>query len=215
MRKAIIKIWRSLSHMDTAISMLEWGHWLSAAGISGLAILTAWWRETDPIILFVIGLAAFALVVFIFERFSAWRCHKQKSQRETEKIAESAEQTEPGYDTPIYRAVDHVASRIDDCNSNDCYPAARRALRKAASKSNIKMHGKKELKDGYPSDLRTLIPEEFWNDQELSPLATSEAYIHHEHTQAEMAPGFITIGERKERYWDIRVSMNEIKKKWP
>jgi len=111
--------------------------------------------------------------------------------------------------------VDYVARRKDDCDSDECYPSARSGLRKAAFDGSIKMSGKKELNDNVHSDLRTPIPQEFWSDHELNPIATSAVYIHHEHTRPEMSADFKTIGERKEKYWDVRVSMDEVKKIWP
>lgn len=77
------------------------------------------------------------------------------------------------------------------------------------------MYGKRELKDGYHSDLKTPVPPEFWDNQELNELATSEAYVHHEHTRGEIGEGFNKLADDREKYWDIRVSMDEVKKLWP
>lgn len=118
------------------------------------------------------------------------------------------------HDSPIHTAVDYIATIIDDCNDNDCYPAARHALRRAAFDGNITLCGKRELKDGHCSKLQSPIPQEFWKDQELNFLATSDAYIHHDHTQPEIGEGFNKLGRDREKYSDIRVSMNEIKRIW-
>lgn len=58
--------------------MLGWWNWLSAAVVAGLAVVTAWLRQQDPIILFVIGLCTFAAMVIIFERLAARR-HRIRS----------------------------------------------------------------------------------------------------------------------------------------
>ena len=58
--------------------MLGWWNWLSAAVVAGLAVVTAWLRQQDPIILFVIGLCTFAAMVIIFERLAARR-HRRRS----------------------------------------------------------------------------------------------------------------------------------------
>jgi len=128
---------------------------------------------------------------------------------------ESSKQTGPRFDTPIHEAVEYVARKIDDYDSDKCYPSARRELRKAAFDGDIKMHGKRELKEGHHSDLTSPIPQDFWDDQELNALATSVVETHKDHTQAEMSVGFETIGERKEKYWDVRISMDEVKRIWP
>jgi len=128
---------------------------------------------------------------------------------------EVSQNSERKYDTPVYEAVEYVIRKIDDCDSDQCYPSARRGLRKAAFEGRIKMYGKRELKKGFHSDLRTPIPPEFWDDQELSEISTSEAYIHHEHTKAEMGTGFMRLGRERHKYWDIRVSMDEVRKEWP
>jgi len=132
-----------------------------------------------------------------------------------ENAYEVSQNAEQQYDTPIHEAVEYVARKIDDCDSGKCYPSARRGLRKAAFEGQIKVYGKRELKKGYHSDLRTPVPPEFWDDQELNELATSVAYTHHEHTRAELGDGFKKLGSDREKYWDVRVSMDEVKKEWP
>ena len=132
-----------------------------------------------------------------------------------ENAYEVSQNAEQQYDTPIHEAVEYVARKIDDCDSGKCYPSARRGLRKAAFEGQIKVYGKRELKKGYHSDLRTPVPPEFWDDQELNELATSVAYTHHEHTRAELGDGFKKLGSDREKYWDVRVSMGEVKKEWP
>ena len=35
---------------------------------------------------------------------------------------------------------------------------------------------------------------QFWDDQELNPMATGENYVHHQHTRAELGDGFKKLG---------------------
>ena len=66
--------------------MLDWWHVISAMFVAGAVVSTAWLREQDPIIWFVLGLAAFVLMIFMFERMSAYR-HRRASTglQKTEK----------------------------------------------------------------------------------------------------------------------------------
>lgn len=140
--------------------------------------------------------------------------HKDKPKWDfgTDEISQPAE---PQYDNPIYEAVDYVARKIDDRDSEKFYPRARHALRQAAFDRRITMYGEKELKDGYSSKLSTLMPHDFWSDQELNVMATGEYYIDHVHTQPEQREGFKKLGQDREKYWGVRVSMDEVKSEWP
>lgn len=158
--------------------------------------------------MFLGGLVGFAALVLIFERLAAWRLHRQRT-RGGGGTGQGA-----GRDY-IYEAVEHVAKNIDDSDGDKFYPTARRELRKAAFVATIKMWGKRELENDCHSDLRTPIPKEYWDDQELNVLSTSIAYSQHEHTQAERADGFKKIGADRAKYWDVRVNMQEIKALWP
>ncbi len=83
MFKTLCKIWTFVSHTDTAFSLLGLWHYISAAFITAFAVLAGWLVNQDPIILFVIGLATFALMVVIFERVAAYR---QRQRAESESI---------------------------------------------------------------------------------------------------------------------------------
>lgn len=128
----------------------------------------------------------------------------------------SAQTAELQYVTPIHKAVDYVALRIDDSNSGNCYLATRHALRVAAKEGAITMRGKKKLKgSSEPSALRTAIPPDFWNDQQLTLYSTEDRYRHWIHTEPETDSNNKRIGESKDQYWEILVSMHEVKKRWP
>lgn len=216
MRKTVIRIWHLLSHTYTALSMLGWWHAVSAAIIGGLVVWIAWLREYDPIILFVMGLGAFAAMVIIFERISAWRWRNEQSLRVTEEIAEPTEQTRIRYDTPIHKAVDYVALRIDDSDSGESYPTARHALRTAAHEGRITLYGKKKSKGkSDPSRLRTVVPADYWDDQELTLYATASSHLHWIHTGPELGNNKEVIGYSREQYWEVLVSMDEVRKEWP
>ena len=204
------QIWAGISHIATAYTVVGWWSYLSALLVAALIMATAWLEQLSAIQIFVLGLAGFALLVFVFERISAWR------QRNQQRAGESPDAPEPPpYSDYIYEAVEYVIKKIDDCDSDNCYPRARHGLRQAAFTGKIKMYGKRELKEGYHSDLRTRIPQEYWDDQELNALSTSVVYTHHEHSQPEHGAGFQKIGSKRKKYWDIRVNMQEIKALWP
>ena len=64
------------------------------------------------------------------------------------------------------------------------------------------MYGKRELKEGYHSDLRTRIPQEYWDDQELTLYATANTHKHWIHTGPEASNNKGIIGESREQYWE-------------
>jgi hypothetical protein len=162
----------------------------------------------------IIGGALLGLVVWaIWLAIHLWL--NRNSPRDAGDIPELSGGADQLYEMPVHKAVEHVAMKIDECDDDQCYPSARLGLRTAAFQGRIKMYGKKELKKGYHSDLRTPIPTEFWDDQQLNEISTSEAYVHHEHTRAEVGDGFKKLGSDRKKYWDVRVNMDEVRKEWP
>ena len=205
MCKVLKRVWAWISNIYAVLSMLGW--WAYAIAVLGAAVtaLAAWLTHLSPIQMVFCGLVGLAVVVFILERYAAWRLHRQRPRGNGTDTARDY----------ICEAIEHVAKNIDDSDSDKCYPTARRELRKAAFAATIKMWGKRELEHDCHSDLRTLIPKEYWDDQELNALSTSIVYSQHEHTQAERAGGFKKIGSDRAKYWDVRVNMQEIKALWP
>lgn len=135
---------------------------------------------------------------------------------ESMSAAKKEEVTENRYPERINKIVDHVALRIDDSNSGNCYLATRHALRKVARDGRITFSGKKKKsRDRNPSRLSTPISAEFWNDQELTQYATEDQYRHFIHTERELDSDNRPIGEYRGQYWEVTGIMDEIKEVWP
>lgn len=118
-------------------------------------------------------------------------------------------------DTPIHQAIDYVATRLDDSDTANANPIARHALRAAAHAGRVTLHGKKRSNGAEsPSKLRTAIPKEFWDDQQLTAYATVSSHEHWIHTEPEKNSEGKEIGVAREQYWEVRVSFDEIKKQW-
>jgi len=81
------KLWASFSNLFTAFSM--WQLW-SAAVIAVMSSTVAWLRGYDPISLFLVGLAVFALLVFILERVATWNYNRKRASK-----PEAAKNQEP------------------------------------------------------------------------------------------------------------------------
>lgn len=132
------------------------------------------------------------------------------------KARGTSEQPKLRYDTPIHKVVDYVALRIDDSNSGNCYLATRHAMRVASKEGTITLYGKKKVKgSSEPSALHTKIPTHFLNDQQLTKYSTEDRFRHWIHTEPEIASNGDRIGESKDQYWEILISMDEVKKRWP
>lgn len=209
------RFWKWLSHLDTVKAVPSLVQWICAAGISVITVLVAWLRDQDPIVLFGLGMIAFAVMVIFFERCSAWR-HRKKT--EPEKTADEDNRTEQNnaptkHNDPIHEAIMYVARRIGENDADNCFPYARKAIRQAALDNEIAIRGRKELegKLGYCEDVHSWIERPYWSDHVLNEVAShplSEAY---DHTQA----SDLKTELHRNRYWTVRVNMDEIKKKWP
>ena len=117
------------------------------------------------------------------------------------------------YNDPIHEAIVYVARRTGDNDADNFFESTRKALRQAAVNNEIKFRGRKELEgeQGYCDDVYTWIESSYWHTHILNEMATDRNYESHEHTKARD----LKTELRRNRYWGLRVNMDEVKKEWP
>jgi hypothetical protein len=209
MPKIHIKIWRWISHTATAVSVLGWWHFISTTIVVSAAVLTAWLREQDPIILFVVGLGAFAAMVIIFERLAAWRHRKQSSApqkiEEPEDPDHLTERKQLVPDWRICEAMDYIAAQFgneNEENLNKKYLGPRRLLTEKARSGEIQVWGKRMVAYDQAELSRRQIPASDWNDREISIWACQPYTI-----QAQTDP----VGQgNMQQLTDLRVRSSQI-----
>lgn len=141
-------------------------------------------------------------ISWVQELYAKWS--KNQSKHET---------TERRYDTPIHEAIMYVARRTGDNDDQSCFETTRRSLRQAGLDGEIKFRGRKELEGmpGYCEDIHSWITQSYWSDHVLNDVATYPVSESFDHTQA----SDLKTELHRNRYWTVRVNMDEIKKKWP
>lgn len=166
-----------------------------------------------PILLLSLGIMALSGVgqnIHITASPPFFRKVKRKDAPATQSIqAENLTR----YEDPIHEAIEYVARRIGDNDASDFFDFTRKALRQAAISGEIKMRGRKELegKEGYYDGVYTRIEPSYWENHVLNKLSAGRSWESHAHTQA-------IVLERelhRNRYWSVRVNMDEIRKRWP
>ena len=120
---------------------------------------------------------------------------------------------------PIWKAVKHVAAVLHDTESNECYLAARTAIRQAALDGHLHVYGHKSDQPmgtgGNYSTVSTLIPRAYWEKADLSAISTSEEFSNRFdcHTfPHKMSRG--KFGAEIELYAKCTVSWREVAKQW-
>ena len=130
-----------------------------------------------------------------------------------ENIFGPFKQTEPRYDTPIHEAVAYVARRTGDNDADNFFEATRKTIRQAALNNEIKFRGRKELEgeQGHCDEVYTWIETSYWGTHILNEMATDRNYEAWEHNKARDLKKEL----HRNRYWGLRVSMDEIRRRWP
>jgi len=122
-------------------------------------------------------------------------------------------------DTPIWHAVAHVRSVINDTDKENLYPETRKALRQAALNGEIKLRGRREIdavnSKTLFSDVSSDVPSEYWKTSVINAMATAEVGLGNSHTNPETpyAWGPKGIYERN-RYADLTADLQEVQRKW-
>ena len=81
------------------------------------------------------------------------------------------------FDTPIWRAVQHVRAAIDDIEHSKCYPRTLQAIRQAALNGQIKIRGHAQIDEDGPqrfSSVSSDISPDYWKISTIGPMATDE-----------------------------------------
>lgn len=122
-------------------------------------------------------------------------------------------------DTPIWRAIAHVAAALNEKYDETFLPKARIKIRQAALDEKIQIRGRRQI-DRHPfqtglnfSDVHSNIARDYWNSSVLNILSTSELSAKEYHTDPETGNSWGPKGiEAVNRYSDLRVNMSEIEK---
>jgi len=194
--------------------------WASAMGLPDAAK----WLADSPADIWGMVIGASVLSFSVAMVICSYRAAKFTAPKDTELPKQSrttqVDEQEPTHDTPIYKAIDHIAAEIGDRDENECLPMARRALREAALNGRLQIWGRKSDSVGGNrwNQMITPIPKEYWEKAQIGALATSyeEMYVSGEfpHTGSQQYPDG-QYGERVHTYAQCRVSFNQILKCWP
>ena len=210
MLKMLIRIWRLLSHTDTAFSMLGWWHFISATTVAGFVVVIAWLREQDPIILFVLGLGAFAAMIVIFERLAAWRFRNQSAvaqePEESEKTDDLTGQKQLVPDWKICEAMDYIAAQFGNENEENLdtkYLEPARLLTSRARSGRIKLWGRRIFGLDNSELSQRPIEQAEWKDIELSVWACNPS-SRRPHTE-------LASHHSSQQYTDLYVNESQIK----
>lgn len=117
-------------------------------------------------------------------------------------------------ETPIWVALEKIAGRIGDGNSEEGFPKARQQLRQAALNGRVTLWGREQInpqsiQDNRHRDVSAPIPKVYWNDYRINREAAAEANENEAHTEYEDLPSSL-----KGRYWRIRAYLKEINDRW-
>ena len=191
---------------------------LDAYAATGLALLlkAPWWVP-----------AALASVLFVMHLFRGGRpvradatlsppaAAEEEPQEESEALDEENERL-----VPIHEAIDHIARCIDDSVTQDCFSAARRALRRHASEGTVRMRGRRQIddpaKDTAYSESETEIPKDYWTISTIGPMAVDANFLDTGHTFPEPVNAWGRRGLfEKKGYSRVRVDWDDIVRLWP
>ncbi len=128
-------------------------------------------------------------------------------------------------DTPIWKAVAHVASKVGDTNQGDYFRRARAQIEGKALAGELFVWGRKQL-DSDPewvetrkfSDRCMPIPPDYWAISKLAPYAGVEPMmsgnvVDNVPCTNEADKG--TWPKKRNAYADLRVNWQQVKKLWP
>lgn len=191
---------------------------LDGYAATGLALLlkAPWWVP-----------AALASALFILHLFRGSRpgraeaTHSASVPAEDEHPEENeAPEEEEEHLVPIHEAIEHIASCIDDSVTQDCFSAARSALRRHASEGTVRMRGRRQIddptKDMAYSAAETEIPKNYWAISTIGPMAVDANFLDTGHTFPEPVNAWGRRGLfEKKGYSRVRVDWDDLVKLWP
>ena len=131
---------------------------------------------------------------------------------------------EASSDSPIWKAIQHVALCIGEPKDTTYFPRARALIRQAALDRKLIIRGRKQLED-HPSWLTTRkfsevladIPPVYWRSSKINPYASVEQdHVNNPYTlQESQLPEPQDVGNKNTAYADLRVTEHEVMSLWP
>jgi hypothetical protein len=141
----------------------------------------------------------------------------------------------PNWDTPLWRAVAHVAEKIGEHADEltfeaaiaegkayrpKTYPQTRALIRQKALDGTLILWGRKQLDNQSPHDTQrrfsevlTVIPSDYWASSKISPYgAVEQEFVNNPYTQPESRTSW---PNEQNSYADIRVSWQQVTGCWP
>jgi hypothetical protein len=186
------------------------------ATVLALLLKAPWWVPA--------ALASALFVVHLFRgrspvRADATLAAPDAAEDEPAEEDEAPEQQEEHL-VPIHEAIDHIAKCIDDSVTQDCFSAARGALRQHASEGTVRMRGRRQIddptKDMAYSEAETQIPKDYWTISTIGPMAVDANFLDSGHTFPEPVNAWGRRGLfEKKGYSRVRVDWDDIVKLWP
>lgn len=172
----------------------------------------------NPPPLFLLGVIALGFAILFLPPLRTWIQQKpaQPSQSPAPQLNAHS------YDTPMWKAVQHVAISIGEPKDGKCFPRARNDIRQATIDGHLKIWGRKQLTDRERtySEVITEVPIAYWHISKIGPIATTDhpyeaMYLNQAHTQPE-GRGWGPKGfEEKNAYSDLYVNWAQILRLWP
>jgi hypothetical protein len=208
----------SIGPEDAASNLSKWVRWV------GIDDLPLWLTEktadrTIPEVVVVLCLL-YAVLVWGLPWFSRRRRRAPISASSTTGAKGSSD---PIYDTPMWKAVRHVAEKVHDLNAREFYPQARKIIRQAAIDGLLTVWGKHAIigqRQDF-SDAITEIPKEYWQKSEITAVGASESGIdinraNWSHTGPESASSWGPKGwDERKGYAGLRIDWTQLQKVWP
>ena len=122
------------------------------------------------------------------------------------------------YDAPAWKVIEYVRKTINDSSKDSSYHLTRFILRESAHNGQIKVFGRRQIKNkpyqknASYHDLPVEVDREYWEKFEISPFATSELYANHApHTFPPLGKDGQVSGEvGREHYSELHFNMAEI-----
>lgn len=121
-------------------------------------------------------------------------------------------------ESPVWKAIQHIAQVVGDSDEQGCYPEARRQFRQVAAEGRIDVWGRRGIAPAHLNAPKTcsevwmLIEPDYWHDYKLNDRATDEASVESDHTSAEP---HVSHGIWAGKYWALRVHEYQVVREWP